>query len=591
MSDGILPPLRNQADGMNVMGLEHGKRTTGTRPGPGRWLAGLVLLWLGTAWQTGAQDGVIRVGGDLNYPPYEFLNEQGEPDGYNTELTLAIAEVMGMKVEIELGHWPQMRRRLLDGELDVLQGAVFSPERARWFAFSPPHALINHSLFARKGEAAEITLADLAGREVIVQRDSIMHEQLNRLAPNALAVPVDTHSNALRLLASGQHDFALVANLPGLYLGRELELSNLAPVGHPFPPHRYGYVVNRGNEALLARFSEGLAILKNTGRQQALYDKWLGPLESPGLPWKKIGLGAALVSLLLLLVLGAIMAWNRTLRREVDRRSQALERQQQQLLQADKMASLGILVSGVAHEINNPSGLLLLNLPVLKEAYQDAEEILEERYHRHGDFYLGGLPYSRMRDEIPAMLDDMLTSADRIRRIVDDLRDFARQGPSELNETVDLNRVVATAIRLTDTSIRQACHRFEVSYDERLPPFRGNGQRIEQVVINLIVNACQALTSPEQGIRVSTRYRAGSHELSLEVRDQGRGIAPEHLSRLRDPFFTTKREQGGIGLGLAVSSGIVQEHGGRLEYDSTPGQGTTAILTLPALKGNQSDHQ
>lgn len=553
----------------------------------------IARLALGLAWLLGspALAETIRVGGDFNYPPYEFINEQGEPDGYNTELTLAIAEVMGMEVDIVLGSWQQARERLLDGRLDVLQGAVFSPERSRQFAFSPPHALINHSLFARRGEAADVSLAELAGREVIVQRDSIMHEQLSRLAPQARPVPADTHSDALRLLAAGRHDFALVANLPGLYLGRELALSNLAPVGSPFPPQRYGYMVTKGNEALLARFSEGLAILKNTGRQQALYDKWLGPLESPGLPWKKIGLATALVSLLLLLGLAAIMIWNRTLRREVDRRSRELERQQQQLLQADKMASLGILVSGMAHEINNPSGLLLLNLPVLKEACRDAEEILEAHYHSHGDFYLGGLPYSRMRDEIPAMLDDMLTSADRIRRIVDDLRDFARQGPGELNETVDLNAVVATAIRLVDTSLRQASHHVEVSYGEALPPFRGNGQRIEQVVINLLVNACQALTGPEQGIRVSTRYLAGSRELRLDVRDQGQGIAPEHLSRLRDPFFTTKREQGGIGLGLAVSAGIVQEHGGRLEYDSIQGQGTTATLILPALQGEQSDHR
>ena len=112
---------------MNERAPEHGKRTSATRPGrlAVLWAA---LLWLGLAGPAAAQGGVIRVGGDLNYPPYEFINEQGEPDGYNTELTLAIAEVMGMQVEIELGHWQQMRRRLLDGELDVLQGAVFSPE-------------------------------------------------------------------------------------------------------------------------------------------------------------------------------------------------------------------------------------------------------------------------------------------------------------------------------------------------------------------------------------------------------------------------------------------------------------------------------
>lgn len=549
----------------------------------------LAWLWLAPAagQAAGETERTIVIGGDENYPPYEFINRDGEPDGYNTELTRAIAEVMGMKVEVRLGNWDRMRRQLENGELDALQGMVASPERSRRFAFAPSHAIVHHSIFARKGQDHVTTLADLAGKEVIVQRGSIMHERL-QLDAEARLISVETHSDALRMLASGKHDYALVANLPGLYLGRELELSNLVPVGHPFPPHRYGYVVLQGNEALLARFSEGLAILKNTGRQQAIYNKWLGPLENTGWPWKKIGLTAALLAALLLLVLCASVVWNRMLRREVTRRSEELKHQHHQLIQADKMSSLGILVSGVAHEINNPSSLLLLNLPVLKEAFQDIEELLDEHYRQHGDFYMGGLEYSRMRGEIPAMLDDMLTSADRIRRIVDDLRDFARQGPGDLGQRVDLNLVVATAVRLTDSTIRKSCHRFSVSYGEDLPPFQGNAQRIEQVVINLVVNACQALDSPEQAITVRTRYHRRRGELSLEVSDEGGGMTEDQLSRLKDPFFTTKRTQGGIGLGLSVSASIVQEHGGRLLYQSEPSRGTRATLFLPPVKGTAS---
>ncbi|UXI03250.1 transporter substrate-binding domain-containing protein [Photobacterium sp. TY1-4] len=562
-----------------------------------RWLGvGLITCW---PWLTlaepvsvpGSVTGsgpVIRVGGDHNYPPYEFINEDGEPDGYNTELTRAIAEVMGFKVDIRLGGWDDIRRQLDRGDIDIVQGMVQSAARTAHYRFSPPHAIVHQSVFARKYSPAIAGLNELAGKSVIVQSSGAMHDYLRQQQPDAKLILVDSHADALRLLASGQHDYALVANLPGLYTGKALELSNVIPVGKPFGAQHYGYATLKGQEDLLAQFSEGLAILKNTGRQQAIYDKWLGPIEAQRYSWRQLGIAAAIVSGVLLLILGGIMIWNRALSREVARRTETQQLQQQQLIQADKMTSLGILVSGVAHEINNPSSLLLLNLPLVKEAYQDAEDILAAHYQQHGDFSLGGLPYSRMRDEIPSMLDDMLAGTQRIRRIVDDLRDFARQEPTVLNDTVDLNAVTATAIRLVDRTISQSTRHFSVSYGEHLPGFEGNGQRIEQVIINLIINACQALTSPEGAIHIATRYRPADHRLILEVRDEGEGIAPEHLPHLSDPFFTTKRAQGGTGLGLSVSFSIVKEHGGTLDYDSTQHQGTCVTLTLPALQGTHT---
>jgi polar amino acid transport system substrate-binding protein len=383
--------------------------------------------------------------------------------------------------------------------------------------------------------------------------------------------------------------------LPGMYIIREHKLTNLVPVARSISTQKYCYAVKKGNEELLARFNEGLAILKKTGQYQEIYDRWLGVLGPPKVAWEKVLWYGAMVMGPLLLILAGTVVWSRTLQKRVTQRTaelalEAAERKraldelklhQDKLIQADKMASLGILVAGVAHEINNPNGLILLNMPILREVYQDAEEVLETHYQTHGDFTLGGLPYSRMRDEVPHLLEEMQGGANRIKRIVEELKDFARQDTSSATESVDINAVAQAAVRLVDSTLRTDTTRFTAMYDPALPFVSGNSQRIEQVVINLLLNACQALPDRECGIFLATRYDQGSKSVTLTLTDEGSGIAPEHLPHLTDPFFTTKRESGGTGLGLSVSATIVKEHSGLLTFDSTPGSGTTVTLTLP----------
>lgn len=553
-------------------------------------LASVSLLARETS-STSSLNQKLIVGGDFNFPPYEFLDKEGTPTGYNTELTNEIAEVMGINVDIRLGNWSEMRSLMKEGEIDVLQGISQSEQRATIYDFSPHHAIITQSVFTRNDHPKTVArIEDLRGKEVIVQERGIMHDLMLAQNIGAILITVDTHADALRLLASGKHDYAVIANLPGLYLGREFALSNIRSIGQSFAAQRYGYGVMKGREDILAKFSEGLAILKNTGRQQEIYDKWFGGLEKPAFPWKQVGQTGAILSVFLLLILGGIVIWNRMLKQEVDRRTKELKMQQQQLLQADKMASLGVLVSGVAHEINNPCSLVLMNLSMLKDVLRDSEEVYEDFYQKYGDFDLGGLPYKRMREQIPSMLEDLSTGANRIHRIVDDLRDFARQGSLELGEQVDLNAVAEVSIRLVDNTIKKSTHSFSKVLREPLPTFTGNSQKIEQVIINLIVNACQSLTSTENEIVLSTYYEKHSQSVCLVIQDQGKGIEEEDLPKLNDPFFTTKRDQGGMGLGLSVSSGIVREHGGTLEYESILGVGTRVVLSLPVnqtLPANQ----
>ena len=251
---------------------------------------------------------------------------------------------------------------------------------------------------------------------------------------------------------------------------------------------------------------------------------------------------------------------------------------------SNRLTALGELAAGVAHEINNPNGLILLNLPMLIEAFTDIEPVLAQYAEAHSDFSFGGLPFSRMRNEIPEMLQEMQDGALRIKRIVDDLKNFVRQDHLPSHHEVNLNQALQTAVRLTSTEIKRATDQFSASYADHLAPVNGVSQRLEQVLVNLIINACQALPDRNHGLTLTTGYDEASGMNVIEVRDQGRGIEANHLNHLTDPFFTTRRDSGGTGLGLSVSARIVKEHGGELRFASTPGQGTTVSLLLPPLK-------
>gem|GEM_PF-129289 len=543
----------------------------------------------------GHVERVIVVGANRAYPPYEFLDKNGTPAGYNVDLTRAIAKVMGMEVEFRFGNWSDIRAGLVSGEIDILQGLSYSDLRAQEHDFSPPTAIIQHAIFARSDSPPVSSLDELHGKKIILFKEGIMYDTLMAAGYGPDLVLTGTPADALRLLSSGQHDYSIIAILPGMSLVRELNLSNLTPVARNIAVQKYGYAVKKGDAELLARFSEGLAIVQKTGQYQEIYDQWLGVQESRRISWEKAVRYGAFIVGPLLLILMATVVWSRTLQRrvamrtaelasEVTERKRALEelqRHQDKLIQADKMASLGILVSGVAHEINNPNALILLNTPILKEAYADAVEILEEHFRQHGDFSLGGLPYSRMRQEVPRLTDEVQESARRIRRIVDDLKDFSRRDDAAISTFFALNPVVEAALRLVDPTLRKATAHFHLELANNLPEICGSPQRIEQVVINLVLNACQALPDRSAAITVRTRFDRSAAVVILEVHDSGSGILPEHLPHLTDPFFTTKREIGGTGLGLAISAGIIEKHGGTLEFASTASVGTNVTVHLP----------
>jgi hypothetical protein len=277
--------------------------------------------------------------------------------------------------------------------------------------------------------------------------------------------------------------------------------------------------------------------------------------------------------------------------RDISERKKAEEQarlHQQQLMQASKMVALGSLVSGVAHEINNPNNFIMLNSPILKDAWKNAMPILERYYEENGDFLLGGMPFTQMRDNIPALFTGISDGSRRIKRIVDDLKNYVRNDTADLTQSVDIDEVIKSAVSLLTNMIKNTTHNFSIETDDDLPVLKGNFQRLEQVMINLIQNACQALPDSSRGIFISTGYDQENSNIVITIRDEGVGMPPETVEHVMDPFFTTKKDAGGVGLGLSISSRIVEEHGGALRFSSEPGAGTTATITLPLDRKKQT---
>lgn len=258
------------------------------------------------------------------------------------------------------------------------------------------------------------------------------------------------------------------------------------------------------------------------------------------------------------------------------------ERLREEANRSHRLASLGELAAGVAHEINNPNGSILYNSDMLRMVVNDLLPYLDERLPEKQGERFGGLSWEEIVESFPVLLTDTYQAALRIKRIVADLRDFSRIDSESQDEPVNLNQVALSVGRLARNTINKSTDHFSFALAEVLPPVSGDSTKLEQVVLNLVLNACQALDSSEQKISITTVFKPELEQVWLQVCDEGQGIPPALINHILDPFVTTKRERGGTGLGLSVSARIVKEHRGRLKFTSTPGEGTTATLEFPA---------
>jgi signal transduction histidine kinase len=262
-----------------------------------------------------------------------------------------------------------------------------------------------------------------------------------------------------------------------------------------------------------------------------------------------------------------------------------LEEAHNQLLQSEKMASIGQLAAGVAHEINNPIGYVNSNLGVLQTyvqgmlrliaGYERFEGELQAESRSAVDAIRQDIDLSYLRNDICDLLSESLGGLQRVKRIVQDLKDFSHIGDTEV-QWANLEEGLESTLNVVWNELK---YKAEVVRDYgKLPEVECIPSQLNQVFMNLLVNAGQAIL--ERGV-ITLRTRQAGDQVQIEIADTGPGIPPEILNRIFDPFFTTKPVGSGTGLGLSITHSILRKHHGQIEVSSTLGKGTTFRITLP----------
>lgn len=270
--------------------------------------------------------------------------------------------------------------------------------------------------------------------------------------------------------------------------------------------------------------------------------------------------------------------------------NQQLEEMHGQLLQSEKMASVGQLAAGIAHEINNPIGFVHSNLGTLEKYVQNASAMLE-LYEQAESSITDSTVRSRLitarktldiaflKEDLVALMSESKDGIARVKKIVQNLKDFSHTDISDEWHLADLHEGLDSTLNIVNNEIKYKAEVVKEYGD--LPKIECLSSQLNQVFMNLLVNAAHAI---EKHGTITIRTGRQNEEVWIDISDTGRGIAPEHLKKIFDPFFTTKPIGQGTGLGLSLSYGIVKKHGGRIDVQSEIGRGTTFRISLPINK-------
>jgi len=635
----------------------------------------------------------IIVGGDHNYPPYEYLDENGQPTGFNVELTRAIAHEMNLDIEIRLGPWSDIVDKLEKGEIDAIEGMFYSPERDLKFDFTPPHLVNQYVSVVRKGAGAPpATLQELEGKRIVLEKGDVIYDFAVQNGLQDQITVVETQEDVLKELAEGRQDCGLVVRVSALYLLQKNKWTHLTLGKHPFLSTEYCYAVPNNHKALLSQFSAGLKVLDENGDYRRIYNKWLGIYENPYVGLSKIIRYLAMTTIPLLVLLAVFFLWSWSLRKQVARRTVQLagvsmrhqailsavpdiimevdadkiytwanqagidffgedvvgnnvadffvgeqdmsemlkplfsgdesvinveswqrrkdgqnrllawwcrvlkdksgkvsgalstarditeskraneerEKMQMQLLQAQKMESVGRLAGGVAHDFNNMIGVII-----------GFSELAMDKV--------------RPGDALHADLKEILQAANRATVVTRQLLAFARK-QTIAPRVIDLNETVEGMLKMLRRVIGENLDLLWKPGKARLP-VKMDPSQIDQILANLCVNARDAIADVgkvtiETGtVTFDVGYCAdhagfipGNYVL-LAVSDDGCGMDMETLDNIFEPFFTTKGIGKGTGLGLATVYGIVKQNNGFINVYSEPKKGTTFKIYLPHHAG------
>jgi len=588
-------------------------------------------LWL-------SEHPVIHLSPDPAFAPIESVNENGEYVGMAADYMRLIEKKAGFKFTVvTYPSWKEVVEKAKIQEVDALAAITKSPQREEYLSFTTPHIKLPGMIIVSDRTSGNVTIDDLKNMKVAAPAGYVWFDLIGADHPEIKLLEAKNLREGLRDLSFGVLDAVVADPATVTQVIKEEGLSNLRIGGET------GYFFNlafatRKDWPVLHSILEKSILSISEAEHKAIFDKWI-QFSSDSLISKKmlIGLGAGLV-LVILIALG-FMFVNRLLRIRVARqtaelnkanerlsqvnveledrvadRTKALEKayselkdSQAKMIHSEKMAALGQMIAGVAHEINTPLGYAHSNVMVMKDFIdkvklldssftgwknlmtdESADEEAISIHFQEVDDAFSDLNEDDEINECAELMVDTLYGLDQISEITQNLKDFSRHDQAETAD-VDLNENIKQTLKLARNLLGNQI-KVDLALHE-IPHVRCNPSKINQVLLNIIGNACQAIDSSgkEQGVlAIATDF--DGDRVYVSVKDNGVGISKAVGDKMFDPFYTTKGVGKGTGLGLSITFNIImKEHKGRIIVRSRKGEGTLfkfGLRTRGAIQNN-----
>ena len=534
----------------------------------------------------------IRVASDPYFPPVEWLDDDNQFQGIAIDYLNILEKKLPVKfIPVRKNSWSDILQGMKDQKIDLISAIARNNKREQYLLFTRPYLSFPAVIISSHQYKH---LNDLQGKRVGVVADSYWDDLLKQSEFDIEIVRLENDESGVEMVSLGAID-AMISNLATVsYAVKQMGISNLNIVHVPKHEHRMlelGFGIRKDWLILQSILQKAIDSI-NQKEKDHIYNKWIK--LQPIAFWQSTRFWYPVIIITLIVFIGvyAILIWNRTLKQKISERTRALEKAQKQLIYAEKMESVGRLSAGVAHEVKNPLAILQMSIDYLKGEDND--------------------------ETVSTILDDMQDAVERADSVIKGLLDFSREKELQMQRD-NINTVIKNSLHLIEHEIKQHNISLSLKLDEQLPDIPMDKNRLQQVFINLFMNAIQAmLTAAKQQGNINNRalklavyssvnsvidpwlieksegkFKTGQTVIEVKILDTGTGLDKQHETAIFEPFFTTKAQGEGTGLGLSVSRTIIGLHHGmiamRNRMDNTAGVEVIILFPLKNKNKNNKD--
>lgn len=536
---------------------------------------------------------VIRVGHDPNWAPFEFLDKNGESCGINIHYIKYVATTLDLEIEfIKTNTWQESLNKIRNKELDLLTGISETKDRLEYISFTKPYITNPISVFADEGITHIRDLRELYGNKVAIIKGYFTEELLSNKHPQIEQILVDSPQDALKLVKRKKAYAYIEGMITGGYYIKEKKFRSIRLVGKT--PYSYNLSIGVRSD-----WSELTSIIQKVlnnipeSEKNNIYYSWISLNANNSQDYSMLFKFIIPLTVLLLLT----YFWNRKLRREIKRREKTqldlniafkeLKETQTHLVQTEKMATVGQLTAGVAHEIKNPLSFIMMGMEGVINGVEAYEKIIDAYENTHTSLtkqeldsiekLKNKLDYNYYRYECDSLSKNISEGVDSIHEITKSLNTFSYFSGSE-KVLANINKGLKSTLVLLKNQYK---YKAEVKVDfGNIPEVKCFPGKLNQVYVNIVSNATQAIK--DQG-KIEIKTYVENNFIVISIKDDGKGMSKDQIEKIFTPFYSTKPIGKGTGLGLSISKNIIDEHEGKIIVHSELNVGTEFKIYLPII--------